>query len=419
MLKPTVKRGLMLDFISDEIITPAKTASERVVKLNNKTINDGKIIYIMNREYRVEDNWALIFANQIAKEHNKDLFVLIYDDKRSYSSVQKPFIYKGLDVLKQNLDYNNIEFNIGVTLPSNCAAIIIDFNPVNSLSKLTNNCNCAAYEIDSHNIVPARYVSDKQEFSAATLRRKIYSNIGNFLTEYPKVFTAKKTAYEEKLLDFIDNKLHNYSAFKNNPLKDATSNLSPYMHFGFISSQRIALEVIKAGVSRENKETFLEELVVRKELSDNFCHYAKSFTTLESILPWAKDTLKAHREDIRAYNYSLEEFEFAKTHDLLWNKIQQDFLLSGRIHGYLRMYWCKKILEWSKTPEFALEVAIYLNDKYALDGMDSNGYVGILWSIGGLHDRAFTNRLITGKIRYMGLSACKRNFDINAYIKKE
>lgn len=419
MLKPTVKRGLMLDFISDEIIYAEKIANERIEKLNNKPILAGKIVYIINREYRVEDNWALLFASQLAKENNKDLFVLIYDDKNSYSKAQETFFYEGLEVLKSNLIKNNIEFEAGTNIPQNCAAIVIDFNTVNSLFDIVKDSNCAIFEVDSHNIVPTKFVSDKQEFSAATLRRKIYSKIAMFLTEYPNEIKFDNSFSSTKLYDFINNKLKYYAEGKNNPLNDATSNLSPYLHFGFISAQRIALEVIKSNASRENKETFLEELIVRKELSDNFCHYAKSFTSLDSILSWAKETLTAHKNDIRSYNYTLEEFEFAKTHDKFWNKIQNDLLNKNRIHGYLRMYWCKKILEWSKSPEFALEIAIYLNDKYALDGMDSNGYVGILWSIGGLHDRPFTNRLVTGKIRYMGLSACKRNFDVNAYINED
>lgn len=419
MLKPTVKRGLMLDFIPDEIIYPEKIAKERIEQLNNKPILEGKIVYIINREYRVEDNWALLFATQLSKENNKDLLVLIYDDKNSYSKSQEPFFYKGLEGLKSNLNKNNIEFEVGTYIPQNCAAIVIDFNPVNSIFNRIKDVKCAVFEVDSHNIIPAKFVSDKQEFSAATLRRKIYSKTAMFLTEYPNKFKIDNSFSKSKLGEFINNKLGYYAEGKNNPINDVTSQLSPFLHFGFISAQRIALEVLKANAGRANKEAFLEELIVRKELSDNFCHYAKSFTTLDSILPWAKETLNQHKNDIRAYNYSLDEFEFAKTHDKFWNKIQNDLLAKNRIHGYLRMYWCKKILEWSKSPEFALDVAIYLNDKYALDGMDSNGYVGILWSIGGLHDRPFTNRLVTGKIRYMGLSACKRNFDVKAYINED
>lgn len=417
MLKPTVKRGLMLDFIQDEIICPVNTNQMRINKLNKKGITEGDITYIINREYRLEDNWAFIFAQKLAEKYKRRIKTIIYNDANSYSKTQEPFFNEGIKLLERNLISNKINYEISNKIPVDSGAIIIDFNPVNSLSKHLKKTNCIVFEIDSHNIVPAKYVSDKQEFSAATLRRKIYGKIAEFLTEIPSNFKIKPSLGHRKLCDFIENKLNYYSNYKNNPLNDVTSNLSPYFHFGFISAQRVALEVINSNASRENKESFLEELIIRKELSDNFCYYANSYKSFDSVLSWAKETLNTHRFDIRTYNYTCDEFEFAKTHDKFWNKIQNDLLSNGKIHGYLRMYWAKKILEWSKSPEEALQIAIYLNDKYALDGMDSNGYVGILWSIAGLHDRPFTNRPVTGKIRYMGVSACKRNFDVNAYIK--
>lgn len=420
MLKPTVKRGLMLDFIPDEIFCAEKINQNRVNKLNNKEINDGYILYVMSRELRLEDNWALLYAHNLASINSRNFKIIIHLDKSFYSKQQEPFLLKELDYLKKNLINNNIEFEIVNEIPKkivrNAGAIIVDFNPINLQLNFAKEQECAAFEVDSHNIIPARYISQKQEFSAATLRRKIYANFASFLTEFPNPFDIKTTEAQLKLDDFIQNKLNSYSELKNNPNLYATSNMSPYLHFGFISSQRIALEVIKSSATRENKETFLEELIVRKELSDNFCLYSKNFKTFDGILDWAKVTLNAHKYDIRTYIYNLNEFEYGKTHDALWNKIQTNLVNTGRIHGYLRMYWAKKILEWSKTPEKALEIAIYLNDKYALDGNDPNGYVGILWSIGGLHDRPFSNRMVTGKIRYMSLEGCKKKFDLKKYI---
>lgn len=392
MLKPTVKRGLMLDFIPDEIITPANVNPNRIIRLNNNKIKDGDIIYVMSRDLRLEDNWAVHFGLELAKLNDKIFKILIKPQK--YSKKQEPFLIKGINLLKKNLAQNNIKFELSNKIPKNTGALIFDFNPT---YKAKFHLNCAAFEIDSHNIIPARFISQKQEYSAATLRRKIYTNIAEFLTEYPNEYAVKYNLIDE----FIKNKLDYYAEFKNNPNNDITSNLSPYLHFGFISSHRVALEIIQSKTSRENKEAFLEELIVRKELADNFCLYAKSFNTLESIPNWAKETLNMHRNDIRTYIYSLDEFETCKTHDKIWNKIQQDLIQTGKIHGYLRMYWGKKILEWTKSPEDALNIAIYLNDKYALDGNDPNGYVGILWCIGGLHDRPFTNRFVTGKIRYI------------------
>lgn len=420
MLKPTVKRGLMLDFIPNEIIPSLEVNQNRVLKLNDKPISPGNIIYLASRELRIEDNWAIIFGQYLAKYHNKKFKIVIILSQISHSKRQLQLLKEGLNFMEENSALNNIDFEILKEIPENIGAMIVDFNPIHSNTELAQNSDYAVFEIDSHNIIPARYISNKQEFSAATIRRKIYANIANFLTEFPasNQISSCKIAKQYQLLDdFIANKLNYYFDFKNDPNKDATSNLSPYLHFGFISAQRIAIEVIKSKASRENKETFLEELIVRKELSDNFCLYNPNYKSIKFIPNWAKESLDAHKPDIRTYVYDLEAFEYAKTHDTFWNAIQQNLLNTGKIHGYLRMYWAKKILEWSKTPEEALKIAIFLNDEYALDGNDPNGYVGILWSIGGVHDRAFTNRMVTGKIRYMSLNGCTKKFNVKKYIE--
>lgn len=424
MLKPTVKRGLMLDFIPDEIFCPVEINPLRIFKLNQKDIQNGDIIYIASRELRLQDNWGAIFASNLALKYNKNLKIIIHKDAKLCSVRQSEFREEGLNFFIKNLAQNSIKYEVFDVLPDKieAAALVVDFNPIDDKSNWAEMQNCAVFEVDSHNIIPAKYVSDKQEFSAATLRRKIYANIGEFLTKFPKLFEPDAVGLESPtyfhiLSEFIEHKLDFYVINKNDPNKDITSNLSPYLHFGFISSQRIALEVLKSNASRENKETFLEELIVRKELSDNFCFYNVDYKTLKGIPAWAKETLIAHQNDLRTYTYTPKEFENAQTHDELWNKIQQNLVKTGKIHGYLRMYWAKKILEWSKTPEEALKIAIYLNDTYALDGNDPNGYVGVLWSIGGIHDRPFSNRIVTGKIRYMSLNGCKAKFDVKEYLR--
>ena len=191
--------------------------------------------------------------------------------------------------------------------------------------------------------------------------------------------------------------------------------MSKYFNLGFISAQRAALEVIKSEVKDINKEIFLEELVIRKELSDNFCLYAESFKDFSSVPNWAKISLNLHKQDIRPYIYSLKELENADTHDKLWNATQNQLIKEGFIHSYLRMYWAKKIMEWTLTAEDALKTAIYLNDKYAYDSPSANGYVGILWAIGGLHDRAFIDYPVTGKIRRMSSDSIKRKFNLAGF----
>jgi deoxyribodipyrimidine photo-lyase len=158
--------------------------------------------------------------------------------------------------------------------------------------------------------------------------------------------------------------------------------------------------------------------VVRRELAENFCFYNPNYDSFDGIKNWAKETLSAHRSDVREYLYTEEQFERAETHDPLWNAAQLEMVKTGKMHGYMRMYWAKKILEWTASPEEAIAIALKLNDRYELDGRDPNGFVGVLWSIGGIHDRAWSNRPVFGKIRYMNYNGCKRKFDVKTYIEK-
>lgn len=423
MNKSLITRGQMLDFAGEDFLTPAEVHPDRIFVLNNKKIIQGDVIYLMEREHRIADNWGLIFAYQKSKELNRNFRVIFGLKNKKFSSVQLDFMMQGLKKVEADLKVNNIPFKIleADVLPylkANAGMVVSDFNPIEPKYYLAQNIDCAFFEVDSHNIIPTRYASSKQEFSAATFRPKVYTNIGEFLTEYPKPFKTSSNNAQEVLKDFIENKLENYAEFRNDPNKNAVSGLSKYFHFGQISSQRVAIEVLKLKASRLNKEAFLEEMIVRKELSDNFCFYNKDFDNLEGIADWAKQNFVLHREDFRQYIYDLEIFEKAQTHEKLWNACQRQLLTEGKIHGYLRMYWGKKILEWSASPEEAIKIAVYLNDKYALDGIDPNGYVGILWSIGGVHDRAFFEREIFGKIRYMNENGCRKKFDVDKYMSK-
>ena len=247
-------------------------------------------------------------------------------------------------------------------------------------------------------------------------------------------------ASAKKALDaFIDTGLERYGSERNDPNARAQSNLSPYLHYGILSAASIALAVIekvdapiqdileasrnKAKIDPKKQPTlldnagaFLEELIVRRELSDNFCFYNSSYDSVEGFPEWALRSHAKHRKDKREYLYTLNEFEEGRTHEALWNAAQLEMVKTGKMHGYMRMYWAKKILEWTESPEEAMKVAIYLNDTYELDGRDPNGYAGIAWSIGGVHDRAWFERPVFGQIRYMNANGCKSKFDTDAYI---
>jgi deoxyribodipyrimidine photo-lyase len=224
------------------------------------------------------------------------------------------------------------------------------------------------------------------------------------------------TNYAKKFLsDFIEKKLDRFTKDRNDPNVDCVSHLSPYLHFGQISPLYITLEVMKT--KSRGKDAFLEELIVRRELSHNFVWFNKNYDTFDALPPWAKNTLNFHRRDKRQYIYSLDDFEQAKTHDPYWNAAQKEMVLAGKMHGYMRMYWGKKIIEWSKNPQEALRLTLYLNNKYELDGRDPNGFTGVAWCF-GKHDRAWSERPVFGKIRYMNAAGLKRKFNADGYVGK-
>jgi len=221
------------------------------------------------------------------------------------------------------------------------------------------------------------------------------------------------------LRQFVKERLAGYERQRNQPDIDGTSQLSPYLHCGHLGPHTVALAVKNADAPLGDREAFLEQLIVRRELSINFVKFNSNYDTLQGAEPWALRTHQEHRRDEREYLYSESQLENAETHDPLWNASQQQMVASGWMHGYLRMYWAKKILEWTRTPEEAFAIAVRLNDKYELDGRDPNGYTGIAWAIGGKHDRAWgPERPVYGKIRYMSHASTSRKFNSKGYIDR-
>jgi deoxyribodipyrimidine photo-lyase len=232
---------------------------------------------------------------------------------------------------------------------------------------------------------------------------------------------AYRGGYSEaraRLDRFIAGPLRSYATARNQPGAETTSRLSPYLHFGQISPQEVALAVRDATrAPREHRDAYLEELIVRRELGYNFCRFNANHRSLAALPPWAQATLEAHAEDSRPFLYTAEEFERARTHDYLWNAIQAELLTTGLMFGYYRMYWGKKIIEWSATCEEALAAAVSLHDRYALDGRDPNTYANILWCF-GLHDRPWPERPVFGKVRTMTLAGMRRKTNVEAYLRE-
>ena len=208
-----------------------------------------------------------------------------------------------------------------------------------------------------------------------------------------------------------------YPKLRNDPILDYQSSLSPYLHFGQISPVYVALRILDSNASIEAKEAYLEEIVVRRELAVNYVQHNENYDNFNGLPEWAKRTLGSHKNDQREYLYNLRELENAETHDPYWNAAQNEMRITGKMHGYMRMYWGKKIVEWTENPEIAFNMALYLNNKYELDGRDPNGFAGIAWCF-GKHDRPWKERPVFGNVRYMNENGLRRKFDADKYIEK-
>ncbi|CAH2038127.1 unnamed protein product [Thlaspi arvense] len=422
----------------------------------------GPVVYWMFRDQRLRDNWALIHAVDLANRTNAPVAVVfnLFDQFLGAKARQLGFMLKGLRQLHRQIDSLQIPFfllqgDAKDTIPNfitECGAshLVTDFSPLREIRSCKDEVfkrasdSLAIHEVDAHNIVPMWAASSKLEYSARTIRGKINKLLPEYLTEFPKLEPPKKkwTGMMDKLVDwdslidkvvregaevpeiewcvpgedagmevlmgskdgFLTKRLKNYSTDRNNPVKPkALSGLSPYLHFGQISAQRCAVEARKVrSAYPQAVDTFLEEMIVRRELSDNFCYYQPHYDSLMGAWEWARKSLMDHASDKREHIYSLEQLEKGQTADHLWNASQ--------------MYWAKKILEWTKGPEEALSISIYLNNKYEIDGRDPSGYVGCMWSICGVHDQGWKERPVFGKIRYMNYAGCKRKFNVDSYI---
>ncbi len=334
--------------------------------------------------------------------------------------------------------------------------LVTDMSPLRfsrrSKSKLAETLGIPFLEVDAHNIVPVWLASPKLEYQAATFRPKINRLLPEFLTDFPdkqsykmgeplpknsidfekilREFPVDRSvlpvdwivpgaqAAEVALSAFLERRSTGYDTLRNDPNEHAQSELSPYLRYGNIAPQRVALMARDSQMLDADKEAFLEELIVRREVADNFCWYSPAYDRFDGAWNWARESLEAHWDDPREFIYTQEQFDRAETHDSLWNAAQIQMVKTGKMHGFLRMYWAKKILEWSLNPEIAIAIALHLNDRYELDGWDPNGFTGVMWSICGVHDRAWFERPIFGKIRYMNRNGCERKFDVGAYVKR-
>ncbi len=440
---------------------------ERITILSDKKPKDGKyVLYWMQAAQRTEYNHALEYAIRKANELEKPLLVFlgIMENFPGANLRHYYFLLEDLKEIRSSLAKIGIQMvvrlqspDIGaVNLARKAAMVIVDAGHLRIQRQwrktVAEKIECPLYEIETNLIVPVEEASDKENFSAGTFRPRITKQLKKYLVPMkqskPKqkslglkfksfdieniekavsklkidktvgkveVFQGGASQAKKLLRDFMKNKLDKFHLLRNDPSADCVSNMSPYLHFGQISPLYIALEISKT--KSPGKDLYLEELIVRRELSYNFVFYNLKYDTFACLPPWAKRTLNFHRTDKREYIYTLKEFENAETHDPYWNAAQKEMVLTGKMHGYMRMYWGKKILEWSRNPQTGFKIALELNNKYELDGRDPNAFAGVAWCF-GKHDRAWSERPVFGKIRYMNAAGLKRKFNVDAYVKK-
>ncbi len=453
-----------------------KQISERVQLLNDKPANnDGKyILYWMQMFKRASHNHALNFAIREANE--RKLPLVVYEGLKFYypwaSDRIHTFILEGVAEKRAAFEKLGIKYvfylqkddkspkDTVAKIAENAALIVTDDFPCFIIPKhneaIVKKAEIPVYAVDSNGVIPmSRF--EKEEYAAYTIRPKIKKILHEYLKpfEEEKVIVkadklkidcpdtevtekniadlVKKCAIDhsvkpsnvyhggtangrKRLKKFLKNILEDYDEARNKPEKDGSSRLSSYLHFGFLSSLEIALAVKDSDAKQESKDAYLEEIIVRRELSYNFTRFNENYDSLKSLPDWVQKTMREHIDDNRAPIYSLEQLERGETYDELWNAAQREMVETGEIHNYVRMLWGKNVIGWTRSYEEAFAILEHLNNKYCLDGRNPNSYAGILWCF-GKHDRPWMKRPVFGTIRYMTSGSTGKKFNSKQYIE--
>ena len=445
--------------------------NSRIQYLNTLDIQKGNyVLYWMQQSQRAEYNHALEYAIQQANRLGQGLLVGfgLMDNYPEANLRHYTFMLQGLKETQASLAKRGIKMvvqkgepaEIALALGREASLIVCDRGYQKHQKQwrahVAREADCHVVQVESDVVVPVEAVSEKAEYAARTIRPKIHRHLETYLAELQPTpakhhslgFTLKgiDLSDTEKILkkmnldcnvapvtaffkggtsqavkkfdEFLCRRLKNYDQHSNQPQTDDVSHMSPYLHFGQISPLYLALRIQRSGDTLQKaKDAYLEELIVRRELAINFVYYTKGYDTFDGIPPWAQKTLSRHQKDKRGHLYSRRQLEAAETHDEYWNAAMREMKYTGFMHNYMRMYWGKKILEWSPTPQKAFQTTLAINNKYFIDGRDPNSYTGVAW-IYGVHDRAWAERPIFGKIRYMAASGLERKCDIQGYVNK-
>jgi deoxyribodipyrimidine photo-lyase len=431
---------------------------------------DGSCVaYWMQRAQRGRDNPALDVAVDAANALGKPVVVFFAPRPFPPANLRHyAFLAQGIPDIADALEKRSIGLVLrrfpNHSLPKFCdevkpALVIGDENPIRQAEgwrvTVAKKLKLPLWTVDADVIVPSKLL-EKEQYAAHVIRPRLQDRLKDFLVApanpkakvpWSKPRSLKSlsaaainldtltdgwkidrsvqpvsawrgglTEAHRLLKDFVRHKLERYTRDRNHPETEGTTRLSPYLHFGHICPHTIALAVQNADAPAVAKEAFLNQLITWRELSINLVHFNSNYDTFECGESWAHRTLAKHAKDPRPVIYSEQQLENAETHDPLWNAAQMQMVSTGWMHNYLRMYWAKKILEWTPSPTHAHQIAVRLNDKYELDGRDPNGYSGIAWSIVGKFDRPWFERPIFGQIRYMSGASTGKKFDSKKYI---
>ncbi|MDR3764085.1 MAG: deoxyribodipyrimidine photo-lyase [Acidobacteriota bacterium] len=438
----------------------------RVRRAGSPSTEARAVVYWMQRAQRAEDNAALDLAIEIANSLRLPVVVFFGIVPFPGANLRHyQFMTEGLADTAARLARRNVAFVVRrhpeADLAKFCeeagAAVLVgDENPLREPERwrqvLGRKLRIPYYTVDADVVVPSRVLL-KAQYAARIIRPRLSAQMAEYLvpctnpvaevsdaagyrsldpaadlladlspldrTVGPVTsFVSGTTAALVRLKYFVEHGLTQYPDKQGDPSCDGSSRLSPYLHFGHISPVTVALAVRNSSAPEEAKQKYLDELITWRELAVNFVTFNPVYDAIECAEPWAHRTLADHASDPRPILYTRGRLEKAATHDDLWNAAQRQMLREGWMHNYMRMYWAKKILEWSPSPQQAYHNALYLNDKYLLDGRDPNGYAGVAWALAGKFDRPWFDRPIFGTIRYMSGAAAKKKFDANAYVRR-
>ena len=448
----------------------AEIQDTRIQALNDRPIARGRyVLYWMQQSQRAEFNHALEYAIGEAARLEQGVVVAfsLTDDYPEANLRHYAFMLEGLSETAQTLAQRGIRMVLRLGSPPEVALdigrgaslIVCDRGYLRHQKawrqQVAQQAECRAIQVESDVVVPVEAASDKAEIGARTLRPRIRRQLERYLVNLPAAavrrqprtpklqgldisdphqilkslkinrsvglagsfFKGGTAEARRRFGEFVKKRLARYHRNHNQPQTDDISGMSPYLHFGQISPLYMAMEASKASAPREAKEAFLEEMIVRRELACTFTHFNPNYDSYACLPNWARQSLAEHRRDRREHVYSDTELENAATHDPYWNAAMREMACTGFMHNYMRMYWGKKILEWSQTPEEGFATTLKLNNKYFLDGRDPNSYAGVAW-VYGVHDRAWPQRAIFGKVRSMMASGLERKCDIGAYVRK-